>query len=102
MAQREERALKITEGRGDAVRSKVLMQTLFLVFITGMFLTPSRPANTQILEDRSAHRAAFLLTIQDELISLDAKEASLKAIPNRMFGTEPTRTSYRSSIVLMK
>jgi hypothetical protein len=72
--------VKTTEGRGDEARTNVLMRTLFLVCLAAVSLAPSQPAHPQTLAGTSGPQAAFALTIQDDLISLSAQDASLKAI----------------------
>jgi hypothetical protein len=45
-----------------------------------VFLSLAGPARLEALEGTSARQTPFALVIQDDLVSLDAKEASLKAI----------------------
>ena len=56
------------------------MRTLIIAFLAAVFLILSRPVHTQTLEGPSAPQASFVLTIEDDLISLSAKDASLKAM----------------------
>jgi hypothetical protein len=80
MTSREERALKTLLAQGDDVWSGAGMRMLSLAFLAVVFLTLSRAAHPQTLEGSSPPQTAFVLTIQDELISLSATEASLKAV----------------------
>jgi hypothetical protein len=72
--------LKTTPAQGDAVWSGAGMRMLSLAFLAVVCLTLSRAAHPQTLEGSSAPQTAFVLTIQDELITLSATQASLKAI----------------------
>jgi hypothetical protein len=80
MAQREEGTLQTTQGQGDEAWSETGMRTRSLVFLAVVLLTLSQTAQPQTLDGTPAPQTTFVLTIQDDLISLSATEASLKAI----------------------
>jgi hypothetical protein len=69
-----------TATPGGEVRGVGLTRAMSLACLAVMFLTPPRPAQTQVLAGPSVPKEAFVLTIQDGLISLSAEGASLKAI----------------------
>jgi hypothetical protein len=56
------------------------MRRLLPITLAVMVLTLPGPAHPQTPADTSAPPAPFVLTVQDELISLSANNASLKAI----------------------
>jgi hypothetical protein len=80
MRQGHDRVLEITEGRGNKARSMPLRNTLLGLFLAVVGLALPRAAHPQTLEGTSAPQPAFVLTIQDELISLRAEDASIRAI----------------------
>lgn len=60
--------------------SETLMRTRSLLFLAFACLILSPPFQIQTFAGAAASPTAFVLTIQDDLISLTAKDASLKAI----------------------
>jgi hypothetical protein len=80
MMHQQKGPLKTTAGQGGKVHRRELPHSLLSMVLAVTALALPQPAHVQTLEASSANQSAFLLTIQDELISLSAREASLKAI----------------------
>jgi hypothetical protein len=80
MGQRQDGVLEITESIRHETRRRLLRNTLLGLFLAVVCLALTRPAHPQTLEGASASQPAFVLTVQGELISLRAEDASIKGI----------------------
>lgn len=80
MMNQQKGPLKTAAGQGGEIHCRELPRNLLLMVLAITALARPQPAYVQTLDASSANQSAFLLTIQDELISLSAKESSLKAI----------------------
>jgi hypothetical protein len=73
-------ALEITESTGHGGRRRLLRSTLLGLCLAVVGLALTREAHPQSQEGASTRQPPFVLTIQGELISLRAEDASIKAM----------------------
>jgi hypothetical protein len=73
-------ALETTGSTGHGARRRLLRSMLLGLCLAVAGLALTREAHPQIQEGASARQPPFVLTIQGELISLRAEDASIKAM----------------------
>jgi hypothetical protein len=73
-------ALETTESIGHEAQRRLLRNTLLGLCLAVVGLALTREAHPQIQEGTSARHPPFVLSIQGELISLRAEDASIKAM----------------------
>ena len=70
----------MTPRQGAKARCKAGIHVPLLLYLSVIFLTFAPAPHSQTLDSRPASRVPFILTVQDDLISLRANNASIKAI----------------------